>query len=185
MLPFGAVLAGRMVPGTLARLPRRVKQALAFVGVGVLACYLAGLGFGAAQSPQADNEEAVIPWLEAHHLTSGLGLYPEANLIVMDSGGRVAIRDVVWQSDGDHPRGFESKTAWYDPRESYANFVLTNSADQWGMDGGGPGRPGLYDPAQRHRGAARRAARARLPLQDVHHHGLEPQSAERPERQAD
>ena len=146
VLPFGAVLAGRMVPGTLAKLPRPVKPALAFVGVGVLACYLAGLGFGAAQSPQADNEEAVIPWLEAHHLTSGLGLYPEANLIVMDSGGRVAIRDVVWQSDEDHPRGFESKTAWYDPRESYANFVLTNSADQWSMDGGGPDRPASLIP---------------------------------------
>ncbi|MFY9846466.1 MAG: hypothetical protein WAK83_02730, partial [Trebonia sp.] len=50
VLPFGAVLAGRMVPSQLARLPRRAKQALAFVGVGVLACYLAGLGFGAAQS---------------------------------------------------------------------------------------------------------------------------------------
>src|SRR4029077_14237285 len=126
--------------GTLAGLPRRGKQGLAFVGVGVLACYLAGLGFGAAQSPQADNEEAVIPWLEAHHLTSGLGLYPEANLIVMDSGGRVAIRDVVWQSTGNAARAFESKTSWYDPRHSYANFILTNSADQWGMDGGGPGR---------------------------------------------
>jgi hypothetical protein len=140
VLPFGAVLAGRMVPPQLARLPRRVKQALAFVGVGVLACYLAGLGFGAAQSPQADNEEAVIPWLEAHHLTSGLGLYPEANLIVMDSGGRVAIRDVVWQSTGNAARAFESKTSWYNPKQTYANFVLTNSADQWGMDGGGPGR---------------------------------------------
>ena len=140
VLPFGAVLAGRMVPPQLARLPRRIKPALACAAAAVLACYLAGLGFGAAQSPQADNEEAVIPWLEAHHLTSGLGLYPEANLIVMDSGGRVAIRDVVWQSTGNHARAFESKTSWYDPRQSYANFVLTNSADQWGMDGGGPGR---------------------------------------------
>jgi hypothetical protein len=147
VLPFGAVLAGRMVPGTLARLPRPVKPALAFVGVGVLACYLAGLGYGAAQSPQADDVQAVIPWLEAHHLTSGLGLYPEANLFVMDTGGRVAIRDVVWQSDEDHPRGFESKTAWYDPRESYANFVLTNSGDLWSMDGGGPGRPASLIPA--------------------------------------
>jgi hypothetical protein len=147
VLPFGAVLAGRMVPGALARLPRLVKQALAFVGVGVLACYLAGLGYDAAQSPQADDVQAVIPWLEAHHLTSGLGLYPEANLIVMDTGGRIAIRDVVWQSDEDHPRGFESKTAWYDPRESYANFVLTNSGDQWSMDGGGPGRPASLIPS--------------------------------------
>ena len=107
----------------------------------VLACYLAGLGFGAAQSPQADNEQAVIPWLEAHHLTSGLGLYPEANLIVMDSGGRVAIRDVVWGSHRNAARAFESKSSWYDPRQSYANFILTNTADQYGMDGGPGGQP--------------------------------------------
>ena len=109
VLPFGAVLAGRMVAGTLARLPRRVKPALACAAVGVLACYLAGLGYGAAQSPEADNEQAVIPWLEAHHLTSGLGTYVEANLITMDSGGRVAIREVAWRSSGDAPRGLRVK----------------------------------------------------------------------------
>jgi hypothetical protein len=141
VLPFGAVLAGRMLPGTLAWLPRRVKPALACAAAAVLACYLAGLGFGAAQSPQADSEQAVIPWLEAHHLTTGLGVYPEANLITMDSGGRVAIRDVSWQSTRNARRAFESKASWYDPRQSYANFVLTNGADQWGMDGGGPGVP--------------------------------------------
>ena len=140
VLPFGAVLAGRMVPGTLVRLPRRLKPALACASVGVLACYLAALGYGAAQPPVADNEQAVIPWLEAHHLTSGLGTYAEANILTMDSGGRVAIREVVWWSSGDAPRSFESKASWYDPRQSYANFILTNSADQYGLDGGGPGR---------------------------------------------
>ena len=107
---------------------------------GVLACYLAALGYGAAQSPVADNEQAVIPWLEAHHLTSGIGTYVDANLITMDSGGRVAIREVAWLPGGDVPRSFETKASWYDPRQSYANFILTNSADQYGMDGGGPGR---------------------------------------------
>ena len=61
----------------------------------MLACYLAALGYGAAQPPVADSEQAIIPWLEAHHLTNGLGTYIEANLITMDSGGRVAIRDGV------------------------------------------------------------------------------------------
>ena len=84
----------------------------------------------------ADNEEAVIPWLEAHHLTSGLGTYVEANLITMDSGGHVAIREVAWRSSGDTRRAFESKASWYDRQQSYANFVLTNSAEHWGMDGG-------------------------------------------------
>jgi len=138
VLPFGAVLAGRMVPAALAGLPRGLRPALACASVAVLACYLAGLGYGAAQSPVADNEQAVIPWLEAHHLTSGIGIYVEANLITMDSGGRVAIREVVWRSSGDAPRAFESKASWYDPQHNYANFILTNSADQYGMAGGGP-----------------------------------------------
>jgi hypothetical protein len=109
---------------------------VAFASAGVLACYLAALGYGAAQSPVADNEQAVIPWLEAHHLTSGLGTYVESNLLTMDTGGRITIREVVWWSGGDVPRSFETKASWYDPRHSYANFILTNSAEQWGMDGG-------------------------------------------------
>ncbi|HTQ88656.1 MAG TPA: hypothetical protein VMK84_04100, partial [Streptosporangiaceae bacterium] len=150
VLPFGAVLAGRMVPGSLgrARLGRvRLTPVLAGVLAGVLACYLAGLGYGAAQSPVPDNEQAVIPWLEAHHLTSGLGTYAESNLLTLDSGGRITIREVAWRSSGsDVPRSFETKASWYDPRHSYANFILTNSADQWGMDGGGPNVPSSMIP---------------------------------------
>jgi hypothetical protein len=142
VLPFGAVLAGRMTAGPLARLAtaRLGKVRLGPVVTGglaaVLACYLAALGYGAAQSPVADNEQAVIPWLEAHHLTTGLGTYAESNLITLDSGGRVTIRDVAWHSTGDLPRHFETKSSWDDPRHSFANFILTNSADHWGMDGG-------------------------------------------------
>jgi hypothetical protein len=143
VLPYGAVLAGRMVPDSLARLPRRARPALAWASAGVLACYLAGLGYGAAQSPQQDNEAAIIPWLEAHHLSSGLGTYVEANLITLESGGRVAIREIAWRSAGDARRSFESKKSWTDPRHSYANFILTNSGEQWGMDGGPHRRIGL------------------------------------------
>src|SRR6266567_1917713 len=136
VLPFGAVLAGRMVPGQLAGVPRRLKPALACASAAVLACYLAALGYGAAQPTMPDSMEAVIPWLEAHHLTHGLGTYAESNLTTMDSGGRVEIRDVAWRSAGDLPRHFETKSSWDDPRHSFANFILTNSADHWGMDGG-------------------------------------------------
>jgi len=129
VLPFGAVLAGRMVPGRLAGVPRRLKQALAWGSAGVLACYLAALGYGAAQPPVADNEQAVVPWLEAHHLTTGLGTYNEANLITLDSGGRVAVRAVSWQFGVNVPRSFESNTDWFDPRHNFANFIVTNTAD--------------------------------------------------------
>jgi hypothetical protein len=129
VLPFGAVLAGRMVPGRLAAVPRRMKPVLACASAGVLACYLAALGYGAAQPPVANSEQAIVPWLEAHHLTTGLGTYNEANLITLDSGGRVAVRTVSWQFSRDVPRRFESKADWFDPRHNYANFVVTNTAD--------------------------------------------------------
>jgi hypothetical protein len=129
VLPFGAVLAGRMVPGQLAVVPRRLKPALAWASAGVLACYLAALGYGAAQSPVADSAQAIVPWLEAHHLTTGLGTYNEANLITLDSGGRVAVRTVSWQFSRNVPRSFESNADWFDPRHNFANFIVTNTAD--------------------------------------------------------
>ena len=183
VLPFGAVLAGRMVPGTLTRLPRRLKPALAWVSVGVLACYMAGLGYGTAHRPVADFDQAIVPWLEAHHLTTGLGTYFEANLITMDSGGRVAVRTVSWQFTRDVPRRYESKADWYDPRQSYANFIVTNTADNTQQPRREPS-PQFPDPPPGHRGPARGSARACLPLQDVHHHGLEPQSPRRPGQNA-
>jgi hypothetical protein len=129
VLPFGAVLAGRMVPGQLAGVPQRLKPALACASAGVLACYLAALGYGAAQPPVADSEQAIVPWLEAHHLTTGLGTYNEANLITLDSGGRVAVRTVSWQFSVNVPRSFESNANWFDPRHNFANFIVTNTAD--------------------------------------------------------
>jgi hypothetical protein len=129
VLPFGAVLAGRMVPGRLAAVPRRLKPALACASAGVLACYVAALGYGAAQPPVADSGQAIVPWLEAHHLTTGLGTYIESNLITMDSGGRVAIRTVSWQFSRNVPRSFESNADWFDPRHNFANFIVTNTAD--------------------------------------------------------
>lgn len=127
VLPFGAVLAGRLLAEPLAR--ARLVPALA----GVLACYVFALGYGIAQPPVADIEQPVVGWLEAHHLYTGLGTYTEANLITLDSGGRVAIRTVTWRPSGAVPRAYESEASWYDPKLAYANFVVTNSADGGGV----------------------------------------------------
>jgi hypothetical protein len=123
VLPFGAVLAGRLLAGTLAR--ARLRPVLA----GGLACYALALGYGMAHAPVSDGEKPVIPFLEAHHLSTGLGTYAESNLITLDSKGRVEVRAVSWLPSGAVPRAYESKASWYDPQLSYANFVLVNSAD--------------------------------------------------------
>jgi hypothetical protein len=127
LLPFGAVLAGRLLTGSLAR--ARLERPL----VGVLACYLIALGYGVAQPAAVDHEQPVVAWLEAHHLSTGLGTYTEGNIITLDSGGRVAIRTASWRTTGAVPRDYESKASWYDPRDTYANFVLSNSADGNGV----------------------------------------------------
>jgi hypothetical protein len=131
LLPFGAVLAGRLLTGSLAR--ARLEPALACV----LACYVIALGYAVAQPAVSDNEQPVVPWLEAHHLSTGLGTYTEGNIVTLDSGGRVAIRTASWRTTGAVPRDFESKASWYSPQAGYANFVLSNTAD--GNSGPTPG----------------------------------------------
>jgi hypothetical protein len=126
VLPLGAVLAGRLLGGTLARAWPR--PALAGAGA-VLACYAAALGYGIAQPAVTDSEQPVVGWLEDHHLTTGLGTYAESNIITLDSGGRVAVRAVTWWHSGAVPRAYESKASWYDPGLSYANFIVINSKD--------------------------------------------------------
>ncbi len=120
VLPFGAVLAGRLLAEPLAR--ARLVPVLA----GVLAGYVLALGYGAAQPSVVDGGYPIAGWLEAHHLSTGLGTYTESNLITLDSGGRVAVRTVTWRPSGAVPRAYESQASWYDPRLSYANFVLIN-----------------------------------------------------------
>jgi hypothetical protein len=128
VLPFGAVLAGRLLAEPLAR--ARLVPVLA----GVLAGYVLALGYGVAQpAAAADGEYPVVGWLEAHHLSTGLGTYIESNLITLDSGERVAVRTVTWWPSGAVPRAYESKASWYDPRLSYANFVVVNLADSHGV----------------------------------------------------
>ena len=126
VLPFGAVLAGRLLAEPLAR--ARLVPVLA----GVLAGYVLALGYGVAHPWVADGEYPVVGWLEAHHLSTGLGTYVESNIITLDSGGRVAVRTVSWRPSGAVPRDYESKASWYDPRLSYANFVVVNTADTHG-----------------------------------------------------
>ena len=134
VLPFGAVLAGRLLGGTLAR--ARLRPVLA----GLLACYAFALGYGITRPAVTDSEWPVVGWLEAHHLSTGLGTYAESNLITLDSGGRVAVRALAWQLPRAVPRNYESKASWYDPRLSYANFIVINSADAK------PGRNGIIIP---------------------------------------
>ncbi len=121
VLPFAAVLAGRL-------LGERVLAARAGLALGlVLAGYAAMLGYGAAQPAAAPQYADLTAWLTAHHLTSGVSGYSQANIVTAESHGAISLRPVV--ADGRYlaARTWEAKRSWYDPRTQRADFLVLST----------------------------------------------------------
>jgi hypothetical protein len=123
VLPFCAVLAGRLLGGALVK-----ARLVPLLAVG-LACYLGALAYNDTQPVQAPLHVDLADWLEAHHLTTGLAPYWESNITTLDSGGRVRLAPL--KPGGASANPYESNSAWYDPAVSRANFVVTVSAPAW------------------------------------------------------
>jgi hypothetical protein len=123
IVPFGAVLAGRMLP--LLRFGPRAAVASAIAGVAILAGYTAGLGWELAQPAQPMQNVPLATWLEQHQLTYGLSGYWTSSSVTIDSGGKVSVRALIkntarrdlWMADEE----------WYDPAIHYANFIVLDS----------------------------------------------------------
>jgi hypothetical protein len=124
VLPFGAVLAGRLLAGDLLR--ARLVPALAVL----LACYTAALGFDVAQHDVPAHDQSLADWLVSHDFKYGLSNYYEGNITTVDSGGRVHLVAVSWGAHKSVPRAYQSDASWYDPQLHYANFVVNTGADQ-------------------------------------------------------
>ena len=116
VLPFSAVLSGRLLAEPLIR--ARLEPVLA-VG---LAAYLGALCYGATGVPAPARNQAVADWLVAHHLTDGLAGYWEADSVTFDSGGRVTMTPLAPGTTTAYH--WEAKTAWFDTRSHYANFLI-------------------------------------------------------------
>jgi hypothetical protein len=123
VLPFGAVLAGRLLAGEAIR-PRLTRAAAV-----ALACYAAALGFAVAQPAAPALNQALADWLVAHHLDTGLGVYTEDNVTTLDGGGRLLLITASWEPTGAVPRSYQSQASWSDPRLHYANYVVNTSVD--------------------------------------------------------
>jgi hypothetical protein len=120
VLPIGAVLAGRLLGGTLAR-GRLLIPALALV----LGCYAGIEVHNAVQPRPADPNAQVAAWLAAHHLSYGLGDYWNANAMTVDGDNQVQVRYVSRIGDTLVQRPWESESSWYDPARHDATFLVT------------------------------------------------------------
>jgi hypothetical protein len=124
VLPFGAVLAGRV-------LAERLTQARLLPALAVVACgYLLALGYAVRTPAVPAHDQALAGWLGAHHLTAGVGSFAEGSSVDLASHGAVMVT-VPWFHPGFVSRGdlFEQDAANFDPRKHYANFVVTTMQD--------------------------------------------------------
>jgi hypothetical protein len=127
VLPFCAVLAGRLLGGPLVK-ARLAPLLTSLLSVG-LAGYLGALAYNDTQPIQTPLHTDLADWLVAHHLTSGLAPYWESNITSLDSGGRVRLAPL--KPGGASANPYESDWAWFNPAVSRANFVVTVSAPPW------------------------------------------------------
>ena len=117
LLPFCAVLAGRLLAAPLIQ--ARLEPVLAVV----LAAYFGALCYAATQAPAPAQNQAAADWLVAHGFTYGLAGYWQADSITFDSGGRVTVAPLAPGTTA--PYQWEAKATWFDARLHYANFVIT------------------------------------------------------------
>jgi hypothetical protein len=141
ILPLGAVLGGRVVgpwlaaragSGQVARAGRTARATaagvLAAAGLGLLCC----LGYAAAQPAMQSRDAPIANWLLAHHLTSGLSGYWNANITTLITGGKVHLAPLT--NGGRYGYLWVAKEAWFNPHVSYANFIVTTTKQQGGND---------------------------------------------------
>lgn len=121
LLPFGAVLAGRMLPGLLPQRWRQGRVVLPAIGVWV-AGSLAALCWAGTWAAQAAPNQGLADWLVSHGYTDGLASYWQADSTTVLSGSKVVVAPIV--PAADQPRHWESSVDWYDPEKRWANFVI-------------------------------------------------------------
>ncbi len=134
VLPFSAVLAGRMLADRVL-----VSRAAPIVLLVLLGGYLGGLGYALAQPPAQPANQQLTSWLAAHHLRSGLAGYWQSNIVTLASGDHIRLRQVTAAGARVVPYHWESSSGWYDPRQASANFVVLAT--------GTPEYPGFNDEA--------------------------------------
>jgi hypothetical protein len=153
VLPFAAVLAGRLLAGPFLGAQRaqraqplagtvlagpalraRLTTALA---VAAAAC-AAALGYHAARPPVPAQNQSLVAWLATRHLNGGLAVdYWVANSISLDSGNRITVRQVGQQMGAGsgvltEPVPRELNSGWYTPASHYADFYVTGDINPGG-----------------------------------------------------
>jgi hypothetical protein len=138
VVPLGSALAGRMLGGrfaaamsgegrrTMSRLGGSATRAAAWGLGGLLAVYIAGLGYGATRPALPAANVSLTNWLESRGLTTGLSGFWEGSSVMLDS--RFHVHLAVLRPDGTAVYQWETNSAWYDATKYRATFVIAAPA---------------------------------------------------------
>jgi len=122
VLPFAAVLAGRLLA------PRLLRARLVPVLAVALAGYLVSLGQAAGAPPVPPMNQQLATWLAAHHLRYGLSTYWQSSVVSLTTGGHIMVVPVATatKTAGSLVRRdeWESTEDWYDPARHDATFIV-------------------------------------------------------------
>ncbi len=118
VLPFGAVLAGRLLSARLAA--ARLIPVLLVMLLG----YVVILGHEVTKPAVPAPNQQLANWLVARHFHNGLAAYWAADITTLLSEDRVQIVPVCGGAGGFAPEVWEDKASWYDPVRHYANFLV-------------------------------------------------------------
>jgi hypothetical protein len=118
VLPFGAVLAGRLLSTRLAA--ARLLPVLLVMLLG----YVVILGHEVVKPAAPAPNQQLANWLVARHFHNGLAAYWAADITTLLSGDRVQVVPVCGGAGGFTPEVWEGKASWYDPARHYANFLV-------------------------------------------------------------
>jgi len=127
VLTLGAALAGRVLGRRLLAEGRLARWLTPVLSV-VLCGYLAGLAYEASRPSVPAQSQQLASWLQAHHFRYGLAGYWQASIVTVETGGQVDVRPITQvggRSDKVETVSKQTLESWYDPRENYANFVVT------------------------------------------------------------
>ncbi|HJY00198.1 MAG TPA: hypothetical protein VJ351_05220 [Streptosporangiaceae bacterium] len=138
VLPFGAVLAGRVLAEPLTTLVRggeagvpgwlRGRRWRAGLASALAVGYLASLGYAAAQPSVPPANAQLATFLAEHHLTNGISGYWMSSIVTVGSDGAVTIRAV---QSSLRPYLWETKGSWYDPASQRATFLVTENGTDY------------------------------------------------------
>jgi hypothetical protein len=131
---FAAILAGRMVGRYWSELAvPKLSRLVTVLGILTALSLVSCVGFTLVQAVPTQPALELGTWLEANHLTAGVGDYWSASITTVETSDHVKIRPVVLGAQGLLVRFLrESAANWYAGKRF--QFFVYNLAMPWGSD---------------------------------------------------